>query len=66
MGAPDARYLFESRESDDLEEITTTTKGLAEQGFTVIVYDHGHIEALPGASDYRQIAKYYLDGRLEP
>lgn len=65
LGHPDARYLFESRESDDLAEVTRAAKELAEGGFTVVVYDHGHRAALPGASDYRQLAKYRPDGRVE-
>lgn len=66
LGDPGARYLFESYESDDLGEITTGAKEFAARGFTVVVYDHGQRAALPGASDYRQVAKYWPDGRVEP
>lgn len=66
LGDPGARYLFESRDSDDLGEVTTEAKELAAQGFTVVIYDHGHAGALAGASDYRQVAKYWPDGRVEP
>lgn len=47
-------------------EATRAAKDLAVQGFTVVVYDHGHVTALPGASDYRQVAKFWPDGRVEP
>lgn len=32
LGHPDARYLFESRESDDLAEVTRAAKELAAGG----------------------------------
>lgn len=66
LGDPAARYLFESRAADDWGEATRAAKDLAVQGFTVVVYDHGHVTALPGASDYRQVAKFWPDGRVEP
>lgn len=65
LADPDARYLFQSRETDDLADLTTAAKELASRGFTVVIYDHGHLAALPGASDYREIAKYWPDGRVE-
>lgn len=65
LGDPDATYEFQSRDSDDLDELTTAAKEFATRGFTVVVYDHGHRGALPGASDYRQVAKYWPDGRVE-
>lgn len=65
LGDPGARYLFESRDIAGLAEATTAAKQLAARGFTVVVYDHGHRGALPGASAYRQIAKYWPDGRVE-
>jgi hypothetical protein len=65
LGDPAARYMFESHASDDLGEITTTGKALAERGFTVVIYDHGHRAALRSASDYRHVAKYWPDGRVD-
>jgi hypothetical protein len=66
LGDPGARYLFESHDSDDLGEITTAAKEFAARRFTVVIYDHGHPAALPSASNYRQVAKYWPDGRVEP
>lgn len=65
LADPDARYDFQSRDTDNLAEVKEVAKELAEQGFTVVIYDHGHKTALPGASDYRQIFKYWPDGRVD-
>ncbi|WP_028927889.1 hypothetical protein [Pseudonocardia acaciae] len=65
LADPNARYEFQSRETDDLTEVTGAAKELAARGFTVVIYDHGHVDALPGACDYREIAKYWPDGRVE-
>ena len=65
LADPNARYLFESRETDDLAEVTTAAKELAARGFTVVIYDHGHVPEVSGASDYRQIAKYWPDRRVK-
>jgi hypothetical protein len=61
---PDSCYEFQSRDSDNLAEVKEVAKQLAEEGFTVVIYDHGHTTALPGASDYRQIFKYWPDGQV--
>lgn len=65
LADPGARYEFQSRETDDLTEVTTAAKELAARGFTVFIYDHGHKPEIDGACDYRTVAKYWPDGRVE-
>lgn len=65
LADPEHRYEFQSKETDDLDEVKAAAKELAARGFTVVIYDHGHTTALRGASDYRQIAKYWPDGRVD-
>ncbi|MBV9314089.1 MAG: hypothetical protein JO100_10185 [Pseudonocardia sp.] len=65
LGAPDSRYLFQSKDTNDLDEATTVAKDLAGRGFEVVIYDHNHPSPITGASDYRQIMKFYPDGAVD-
>lgn len=57
--------VFQSHETDDLAEVTAAAKELAARGSTVVIHDHGHHTPLVGASDNRQVAKYYPNRRVE-
>ena len=48
-----------------LGEARIIAKGLAARGFTVWIYDHGHRPGVPGASNYRGVAKYLPDGLVD-
>jgi hypothetical protein len=65
LGDPSSHYEFQSRDTDDSTEVRAEARELASRGFTVIIYDHGHVTTVADASDYRQIAKYWPDGRVE-
>jgi len=46
-------------DSDDWNEINDLARELVAHGFTVWIYDHGHKTPLPGASDYRVVARLH-------
>jgi hypothetical protein len=64
LGDPDARYLFQSRESDDLAELMSLARVLAARGYEAIIYDHGHTPTVSGASDLRTVAHVWPNGRV--
>ncbi len=48
-------------EADEWEEALSLADGFLARGFTVWIYDHGHVAHLPGASDYRTVAQLKPD-----
>jgi hypothetical protein len=57
------RDELRTHESDDLAEVKQWARGLAPEGFTVWIYDHGNTAVCPGGSDYRTIVKFTPDGQ---
>lgn len=62
------RDEFQSRDTDNWLEIVALGDQLAERGFTVWIYDHGHTAAFPSASDFRLVKMIAppAPGRLQP
>jgi len=58
VGPPSALERNEARrdETDSWEYAQTWFREQLAEGFTVWIYDHGHVPIVAGASDYRVIA----------
>jgi hypothetical protein len=56
------RNELQSRETDDWDQILAFGGELAERGFAVWVYDHGHRSPYLTASDFRVVAEFSANG----
>jgi len=62
LNAP-KRDELQTYETDNLDDAKQWARGLAPDGFTIWIYDHGNTAVCPGGSDYRTIVKFTPDGQ---